>query len=358
MRNQRKRNCQNVMRLVRILSVCGIGMGVIVWRASGLWHGENPVWERESGLSVPGHEAGTDGTEVPIRGHGSQETDGTEVPIREQASQEADGTEVLIKEHESREADGSSSAKREGAKQETEGSNLAAEDAQESNERAQPPDLSVIRAMEAGVSLDVSGLSGEMQDSLFYSMELPEDVRQRIVGVSYPEGGSVSISMEELRYLRVLHMGFDGQVHIGELIVNESIAEDVLAIMAELYRQSYPIEKMVLVDAYGADDVLSMEDNNTCAFNYREIAGSSRLSKHALGLAIDVNPKYNPYVKQESGGERLVSPAVSMEYADRDLAFPYKIDEEDLCCRLFLEYGFSWGGNWSSVKDYQHFEKE
>ena len=154
----------------------------------------------------------------------------------------------------------------------------------------------------------------------------------------------------------MLHIGFDGETHIGEMIVNQEIAEDILEIMSELYKQEYPIEKMALIDAYGADDESSMSDNNTSAFNYREIAGSSKLSRHALGLAVDINPKYNPYVK-EKNGEYLVSPANGAAYADRSQEFPYKIAEGDLCLRLFLEHGFTWGGSWNSVKDYQHFER-
>ena len=113
---------------------------------------------------------------------------------------------------------------------------------------------------------------------------------------------------------------------------------------------------MLLIDEYGAEDSLSMADNNTSAFNYREIAGSSRLSKHAKGLAIDINPLYNPYVKQTGEGEAVVSPLEGAAYADRAQEFPYKIEEGDLCCQLFGAHGFIWGGSWNSVKDYQHFE--
>lgn len=212
-----------------------------------------------------------------------------------------------------------------------------------------------VHAMAAGSILDVSSLPQQELGSFFYSEELPWEVQQRILGSSYQENDN--ISLPELRYLRVLHMGFDGKTYIGELIVNQSIAEDILEIMSQLYAQAYPIEKMVLIDAYGADDERSMSDNNTSAFNYREIAGSSKLSKHALGLAIDINPKYNPYVKDSGTGELDISPANGAGYADRDGDFPYKIAEGDLCLQLFLEHGFAWGGNWNSVKDYQHFEK-
>jgi len=127
--------------------------------------------------------------------------------------------------------------------------------------------------------------------------------------------------------------------------------------MKELYENQYPIEKMVLIDEYEADDEKSMEDNNTSAFNYRSINGSTKLSKHSLGLAIDINPRYNPCVRTIDG-ELSVEPANGNAYTDRTQEFPYKINENDLCYRLFTEHGFTWGGSWNSLKDYQHFEKD
>ena len=100
-----------------------------------------------------------------------------------------------------------------------------------------------------------------------------------------------------------------------------------------------------------------MEDNNTSCFNYRVVSGKTTLSNHSYGLAIDINPFYNPYVRTKDG-ETLVSPEHAGAYADRSADFPYKIDEDDLCFQVFTNHGFTWGGNWKSVKDYQHFEKK
>lgn len=101
---------------------------------------------------------------------------------------------------------------------------------------------------------------------------------------------------------------------------------------------------------------MSMEDNNTSCFNYRVVDGTSSLSKHAYGMAIDINPLYNPYVTYPKG-KRRVSPAAGAVYADRNKDFPYKIDKNDLCYQLFTEHGFTWGGSWKTMKDYQHFQK-
>jgi hypothetical protein len=104
-----------------------------------------------------------------------------------------------------------------------------------------------------------------------------------------------------------------------------------------------------------------MRHNNTSCFCYRAIAGSSnsgsaKLSKHACGLAIDINPFYNPYYKDRPDGTRFVQPATAERYCDRKADFPYKIVKGDLCYRLFIANGFKWGGAWRSCKDFQHFE--
>ncbi|MBR6998888.1 MAG: M15 family metallopeptidase, partial [Prevotella sp.] len=125
----------------------------------------------------------------------------------------------------------------------------------------------------------------------------------------------------------------------------------------ELYRHKYPIERMRLIDDYDADDERSMQANNTSCFNFRAIAGSTKLSKHSQGLAIDINPLYNPCVKQRNDGRTVVQPATGRKYANRSKRWPYMIVKDDLCYRLFTEHGFKWGGSWRTLKDYQHFER-
>ena len=132
--------------------------------------------------------------------------------------------------------------------------------------------------------------------------------------------------------------------------------EDKLQLNQELYKAAYPIERMVLIDEYDADDEASMRANITSAFNFRYASGMKRLSSHSTGMAIDINPLYNPLVK-ERGGRTLFYPSNAGAYIDRTKCFPYKIEKGDLCVRLFKKYGFSWGGDWKNSKDYQHFEK-
>ncbi len=202
----------------------------------------------------------------------------------------------------------------------------------------------------------ISGLS-EMENTSFYYTNLTEDIKARITGGSYPDTEEpLQISYEELRYVHVLHYDFEGTIQQGELICNQAIAQDLVDIFYELYESQYPIERICLIDEYGADDEASMADNNTSCFNYRPVSGTAKLSNHAYGCAIDINPLYNPYVRTR-GGKELVSPDNAVPYADRSADFPYKIDQNDLCYRLFAEHGFTWGGAWKNSKDYQHFEK-
>lgn len=214
----------------------------------------------------------------------------------------------------------------------------------------------------------------------FFYQPLTYPVIHRITGISYPmsktdaallssemppnilpdeEMASLAVSYEDLRYMNILYYDFNGDVQTGELICNKAIAEDLIEIFYELYENEYQIESVRLIDDYNGDDTASMEANNTSCFNYRPVEGTSSLSKHALGCAIDINPFYNPYVVFNKGktGETYISPAGSEIYADRSQSFAYKIDENDLCYKLFKEHGFTWGGNWNSCKDYQHFQK-
>lgn len=211
-----------------------------------------------------------------------------------------------------------------------------------------------------GTSLNGNTMEDERSsyEEGFYFEPLSDNLKRYITGITFPkEDEDLAISYDDLRLVHIFHYDFDGQPVEGELICNAAIAQDYMEIFYELYLNEYQIEKMLLIDSYDGDDLASMEDNNTSCFNYRVVEGTESLSKHALGLAIDINPFYNPYVTYPSKNEIKVSPEAAEEYADRDNHFPYKINENDLCYKLFIDHGFTWGGNWNSSKDYQHFQK-
>ena len=200
---------------------------------------------------------------------------------------------------------------------------------------------------------ELSDAEKEIFEKGFYVREIDDEIFARIQGKSFKE--NCTIPREDLRYLHVLHKGFDGKTHEGEIICNAYIVCDLTDIFQKLYLAGYLIEKIKLVDEYDADDELSMRDNNSSCFNFRFISHTTRVSKHGLGLAVDINTLYNPYVK-EVDGKKIIEPATAEKYIDRTKNFPHKITADDLCCKLFKEHGFEWGGDWHDRKDYQHFE--
>lgn len=184
-----------------------------------------------------------------------------------------------------------------------------------------------------------------------HSSIITEDLRTKM-RYSWKENNPVALA--DLRYITVFHWGFDGRVHSGELVVHKDLALEVIEIFKELFDNRFPIEKMVLIDAYQANDEASMQDNNTSAFCSRPITGmTDRFSLHSYGVAIDINPKINPYVKQGT-----VLPESGRAYLDRTQNIPGLINQESICYKAFKSRGWEWGGEWKSLQDYQHFEKE
>jgi hypothetical protein len=180
---------------------------------------------------------------------------------------------------------------------------------------------------------------------------VPAAVAERMRQHSWRQGCPVPI--EELAYLRLSHFGYDGEVHEGELIVHQEVAAEVQAIFKALFAQRFPVEKMRPIDDYQGDDDRSMADNNTSGFNCRPVAGKPLVfSKHSQGRAIDVNPLVNPMLASGT-----VAPPAGAEYANRKKKAPGILRDGESAVREFTRRGWTWGGSWLSMKDYQHFEK-
>ncbi len=210
---------------------------------------------------------------------------------------------------------------------------------------------------QATISTDETEISGHRTG--FTINKISDDLFERMKsGNTYKE--DCIVPREDLRYLTVLHKDKDGITHQGEMVVHKLIAEDVLEIFEKLYDEGYPIERMVLPDNYLADDEIMMRDNNSSCFNFRFISHTDRISKHGLGMAVDINTLYNPYHKivtnDDGSTEEVIEPSTGEPYLDRSKDFDYKIEKGDLCYNLFIEKGFEWGGDWTDRKDYQHFE--
>ena len=161
------------------------------------------------------------------------------------------------------------------------------------------------------------------------------------------------VAPEALRRVEIDYLGTDGQIHRGALVVHRDVVDDVVAVFADLQRLRYPIAKMQTVEHYpGAEDELSMEDDNTSAFNCRPLPGGTGWSFHAYGRAVDVNPLVNPYLDRSGD----LQPKTAGAYLDRTQHVPGLLRAGDPAVRAFTGRGWRWGGAWRNPVDYQHFE--
>lgn len=226
----------------------------------------------------------------------------------------------------------------------------------------EPPKWETLDGVAAGTVVTGRELDMKHLEKYFQSFEIKTEgaVYGRINGKSYRDNPDVALG--DLRYLKVLHYNFNHELQVGEIIVNKGLAEEVLEIFREFYDAEYEIQSMHLVDNYWtgdgeSSDSASIDENNTSCFNYRPVTGGKKLSNHAYGFAIDINPQQNPYVSYRDGKARW-SHENANDYIDRSTGLPHVITHEDLAFKIFSAHGFSWGGDWNNPKDYQHFEKK
>jgi hypothetical protein len=160
------------------------------------------------------------------------------------------------------------------------------------------------------------------------------------------------VAPAQLRRLRLSYWGFDDRRHVGDLVVNTAVVDDVRTVFARLYRARFPIRTMQKVDAFRGSDDASMAADNTSAFNCRSAvaSGPKRWSMHAYGEAIDVNPVENPYMQ----GRRVLPPS-GARYLNRSRVRQGMAIDGGILVRAFEEVGWSWGGRWTGSRDYQHF---
>ena len=165
---------------------------------------------------------------------------------------------------------------------------------------------------------------------------------------SWHAGCPVAIS--DLRSVRLSYWDFAGHQQTGTLMVSADVAEDVVIVFRSFYDSHFPIHRMELIYAFGADDERSMQADNTSAFNCRAVAGTQTFSQHSYGTAIDINPIENPSVYNG-----VADPTVSQKYIDRTLTDQGMIISKSPVIQSFADIGWSWGGSWASPKDYMHF---
>ena len=166
--------------------------------------------------------------------------------------------------------------------------------------------------------------------------------------MTYTWRSGCPVPLRDLRYLRVSFVRLDGTAGYGRMMVHEDVARSVVGVFRALYEQRFPIRRMRLVDAYQGSDDASMAADNTSAFNCRRVTGGTSWSEHSYGRAIDVNPVQNPYVAGST-----VQPPAGASYVDRS---PLRKGMVTRSVRsAFAAIGWSWGGSWTTKKDYQHF---
>lgn len=188
---------------------------------------------------------------------------------------------------------------------------------------------------------------------IYTKSAVPDSIFQTMLGKTIHEDSIMKI--ENLSYITLTFYGYDKKLHIGHIIIDKLLANEVIEIFKILLDAKFPLQKIVLPDVYGGDDELSMRDNNTSGFNDRPIKNSGgALSYHQLGRAIDINPLYNPYINLKTGD---IQPSTAGAYLDRTKDLKGMLYPGDICVTAFKKRGWVWGGDWTTVKDYQHFEK-
>jgi hypothetical protein len=158
------------------------------------------------------------------------------------------------------------------------------------------------------------------------------------------------VGLDELRYVTVTFWGFDERPYVGELLVHAAAADDLVEVFRALHEARFPIEEMRVVGLEELDAPPTGDGNNTTGFVCRSVVSGSSWSQHAYGLAVDINPFHNPYVR----GDRVV-PELASAYLDRDDHRPGMIQPGDVVTEAFDAIGWGWGGDWRTVSDWMHF---
>jgi hypothetical protein len=162
------------------------------------------------------------------------------------------------------------------------------------------------------------------------------------------------VACERLALVSFGYRDFSGKLHEdGSVVVLDAVAPQVQAIFAELLERKFPLQRAQPMEAYHGDDEAAMEHNNSSAFNGRPITGGGAWSKHAYGVAIDINPVQNPYIGKDASGQTMVLPSAASAYIARKV----RPGMSEQVLDVFFRHGFLiWGGYWKQPIDYQHFE--
>lgn len=157
-------------------------------------------------------------------------------------------------------------------------------------------------------------------------------------------------AIRDLCLIAVPYIAFDSRFHEGQLVVHRELAQELKELFALMEILNFPVAGAVPIVRYGWSDEASMAADNASAFNYRFVAGTTRLSRHAAGRAVDINPRRNPAVYPDG---RIAPPGALYRPGG-----PGVFDAGHPVVRAFKERGWRWGGDFDHMKDYHHFEKQ
>lgn len=187
--------------------------------------------------------------------------------------------------------------------------------------------------------------------------EIDTNYAKSMQGISYHEGCPVALT--DLRIVNIKYLGFDEAIHYGDMIVHKDVALEVSKIFEELFDINYAIEQITPIEKYKADDFESIEANNTSAFNCRKAEGSNKYSKHSYGKAIDINPIQNPYIyKDGTSSHKKSKEFIARVFKEDTIENKAMLLANSKAVAIFKKYGWKWGGDWKTIKDYQHFQKQ
>ena len=193
----------------------------------------------------------------------------------------------------------------------------------------------------------------DVADPLFEVRTISDAQRAKMIDVTWRKGCPVGI--DRLREVHVTYRNPSGQSAQGILIVHEAVAEETKTIFKKLFEHAFVFHEIQPASAHAGYDNHLMETNTTSAFNCRRVTGGKSFSKHSYGKAIDINPLWNPYVK----GKKVLPPAgTPFAKNRRKLKQGGILHPKSLPVQLFKQAGWTWGGDWKSLKDYQHVEKK
>jgi D-alanyl-D-alanine carboxypeptidase len=222
--------------------------------------------------------------------------------------------------------------------------------------------LKPVRAIAMSVLAGMLGYTSLQAETFVANQEgpIPDEIWSDMQGKSWhPNLGCPT--RERLALLTVTFLDFEGRPALGQLIAAKEVTSELSRILSQIFENgAFRIQRMERVDKYNGNDNASMAANNTSAFNCRVVAGTTILSAHASGIAIDINPVPNPWVKGNNTQPLEGRPfdTERKRQAANQQGQPGIILSGGAAVTAFKQNGWKWGGDWNNQKDYQHFSKD